>query len=169
MVPSTPESDYSGLMLTISMTRGGSPSLSSMSVGPGWDPPWVAFATFTGSAMEDMGLRGSDTASDSEESGWQRVVRRRVSPAAGAADAERWHRVYEYAPWRTPWGKSGWRRLELEDLSAVQLCRTDAPWCSTRHSQAVVFRRLQDVCMHAPAAPSALQAASCASQNPFVS
>ena len=54
---------------------------------------------------------------------------------------EAWRRVYARSPHATPWGQEGWHRRELHELSAVQLCRTDAPWCSTRHSHTVVFTR----------------------------
>lgn len=60
---------------------------------------------------------------------------------AGPVERERWRRVYAFEPERTPWGAAGWEREELRELSRRQLCRTDTPWCSTRHSKTVVFRR----------------------------
>ncbi|KAL1512030.1 hypothetical protein AB1Y20_005305 [Prymnesium parvum] len=65
-------------------------------------------------------------------------------------DEDAWRRVYQYAPWRTPWGADGWERFELTHISARQVCRTDAPWCSTRHSKTVVFRRKTPRGIHAP-------------------
>ena len=54
---------------------------------------------------------------------------------------EAWRRVYADSPQRTPWGAEGWSRRELSELSQLQICRTDAPWCATRHSRTTVFTR----------------------------
>ena len=56
-------------------------------------------------------------------------------------DGEAWRRVYEHSPHLTPWGAEGWRRHELREISARQLCRTDSPWSATRHSRTTVFSR----------------------------
>ena len=45
------ESDCSDSMLTMLMTRKGSPSLSCMGVGTGWGPTLAGSATFSGLAM----------------------------------------------------------------------------------------------------------------------
>ena len=58
-------------------------------------------------------------------------------------DACAWRRVYERRPLRTPFGADGWTRRPLPGVSC-QICRTDAPWCNRRHSQAVCFERLPD-------------------------
>ena len=58
-----------------------------------------------------------------------------------SGDGEAWRRVYERSPQLTPWGAEGWRRHELRDISARQLCRTDSPWSATRHSRTTVFSR----------------------------
>ena len=54
---------------------------------------------------------------------------------------EAWRRVCADSPQRTPWGAEGWSRRELSQLSQLQICRTDAPWCATRHSRTTVFTR----------------------------
>lgn len=42
---------------------------------------------------------------------------------------------------RPPYEIDGWERVELENLSKIQLCRTDERWSTTRHSHTVAFRR----------------------------
>ena len=41
-----------------------------------------------------------------------------------------------------PYARDGFERVELADLSAVQVCRTDERWRSARQSRTVSFRRL---------------------------
>jgi hypothetical protein len=43
----------------------------------------------------------------------------------------------------------GFERVELESMSAVQICRTDERWSTTRHSHTVSFRRLQKIILSA--------------------
>ena len=65
--------------------------------------------------------------------------------AAGLGELDEtrgWRRVYEHSAEKTLWGAEGWRRREILEMSARQLCRTDEPWCDTRHSHAVVFERI---------------------------
>ena len=56
-------------------------------------------------------------------------------------EGEAWRRVYADNPQSTPWGAEGWSRRELSHLSELQICRTDAPWCATRHSRTTIFTR----------------------------
>ncbi|KAL2642051.1 hypothetical protein R1flu_009638 [Riccia fluitans] len=41
-----------------------------------------------------------------------------------------------------PYEADGWVRIELENLSKLQICRTDERWSTYRHSHTVSFRRL---------------------------
>lgn len=45
---------------------------------------------------------------------------------------------------RPPYEIDGWERVELENLSKIQLCRTDERWSTTRHSHTVAFRRMRN-------------------------
>jgi hypothetical protein len=75
----------------------------------------------------------SDLSSDCSEAS--------ASESGDANDPDAWRRVYEHSPHRTIWGVEGWTRQPVHAISAQQIGRTDAPWCSRRHSTAVCFSR----------------------------
>ena len=79
----------------------------------------------------------SSTSSDSSGGGEEAAEGEEEEEEEGEA----WRRVYVDSPQRTPWGAEGWSRRELSELSQLQICRTDAPWCATRHSHTTVFTR----------------------------
>ena len=87
--------------------------------------PWGTWGYIAG---DDGSCSVSSTSSDSSDGG-------------GEAEGEAWRRVYVNRPQSTPWGAEGWSRCELDQLSALQICRTDTPWCATRHSRTTVFTR----------------------------
>mmetsp|Transcript_31426 Transcript_31426/g.67567 ORF Transcript_31426/g.67567 Transcript_31426/m.67567 type:complete len:327 (-) Transcript_31426:17-997(-) len=102
--------------------------------------PWETWGYLADGAC---GCDGSDACSVSSTSSESSDCEQSTLDASHSARESQhsWRRVYEHSPARTPFGEQGWSRRELQEVGASALCRTDAPWCTTRHSHAVVFER----------------------------
>ena len=61
------------------------------------------------------------------------------------APSSRLRRVYLAAPAKTPFGREGFTRMDLDhEMGRWQLCRTDQRWATTRNSTTVAFVRDAD-------------------------
>ena len=92
-------------------------------------------------AHHPEGHREGDCTATAAASGNRGAIVPSGSPREHARVGEAWRRVYEYESHRTPFGRDGWSRAELAEVSATLVCRTDTCWSATRHARAVVFRR----------------------------
>jgi len=65
-----------------------------------------------------------------------------VVPLRRPAPSARLRRVYLAAPSKTPFGRQGFTRVDLDDeMGRWQLCRTDERWATHRNSTTVAFVR----------------------------
>ncbi len=102
--------------------------------------PWGTWGYRAGDQGDD-GDSCSVSSTSSDSSGGGEDAGEGEEGEGEEEDGEAWRRVYADSPERTPWGAEGWSRRELSALSQLQICRTDAPWCATRHSRTTVFTR----------------------------
>ena len=106
--------------------------------GPHQGVPWGTWGFMAG---EEGGGSCSVSSTSSDSSGDAEEAEEGEGAEEEDEEGEAWRRVYADSPQRTPWGAEGWSRRELSQLSQLQICRTDAPWCATRHSRTTVFTR----------------------------
>lgn len=99
--------------------------------------PWGTWGFMAGEHAGDAGSCSVSSTSSDSSGGGEEAAEGEEEEEEGEA----WRRVYADSPQRTPWGAEGWSRRELSELSQLQICRTDAPWCATRHSRTTVFTR----------------------------